>query len=887
MKILMLHPHDIYSNHEPWTVRITYIASEFVKRGHEVRLIYHLIDPKTPLEDATKRQEYPFVTIPAYRYQFALLAKMRSTVEFARWADVIHFQKCFAHVSAPAIWAGRKLGKPLHYDWDDWEYGIYNYNPPNRMVGYNIDVFEKLVPRMVDTVSYASDGLHQMALDYGVPGQRLFEAHVGADIERFHPGIDGSRIRQIHDISGPIVLYLGQLHGAQYAELFLQAAKIVMQHNSECTFLVVGGGDRFGELYQLAEALGINHRFVFTGPVDHDQVPLYIAEADVAVAAFADTAQTRCKSPLKIVEYLAMGKAIVASRMGEVINMVGDSGVLVQPGDADEMADGILRLLADPDLRRRLGQGARQRAEQKYNWGVTAENLLSAYQLALEERRWLYWKQKKNKEHNKALTPQPKPRPASIKKSPPPNAAPAVEQASAAFDLDDEDRPETQTAGPGINPHLVMERGDVGEAPEQRSGTDGPAIALPLDKARGPLGRLIHHNLDIVGVLDGEYAYVGPHTLQLDPTNRCNNDCLACWCRSPLLLDKALPAEQRSQTLPIEMIEQLLDDIAAMGSKEVYVAGGGEPYMHPQIQRIIQGIKSHNLVCNINTNFTLIDEQRLQQLIEAPVDYMNISVWAGSPETYSLLHPNKTEETFHQIRKTLTRLNKEKREVPRIKVYHVISNLNFHEIDKMIDFARDTGSESVEFTVVDTIPARTDGLLLNEQQRAQLYQDALDARERLAASGDPLILFRFDQFLRRISADHTTVGEHDRTIIDTMPCTVGWQFARVLADGNVNSCLKSHRIPIGNLHQTGFRELWNGSRQREFRLKANVKEKRDPYFRYIGNDPDAQIGCYKSCDDLGRIEHMKMRIDSLSPHKRAILKAVARRYRRRNRMIGG
>ena len=307
MNILMLHPHDIYSNSEPWTVRITYLAEEFVKRGHNVRLIYHLIDDRVNLEEATARQDYPFTTIPAYRRQLALLAKMKSVKEFARWADVIHFQKCFPHVSIPSIWAGYTLGKPVHYDWDDWEYGIYNYSPMNRAVGFTIDAFEKVLPRLVDSVSVASEALRQMALDRGVPEHRIFEAHVGADLERFHPGIDGSPVRQRHHIEGPIVLYLGQLHGAQYLELFLNSAARVAERNPDAVYMVVGGGDRFGELFQLAEQLKIGHKVVFTGAIEHYEIPMYIAAADVAVACFEDTPQTRCKSPLKIVEYLASG----------------------------------------------------------------------------------------------------------------------------------------------------------------------------------------------------------------------------------------------------------------------------------------------------------------------------------------------------------------------------------------------------------------------------------------------------------------------------------------------------------------------------------------------------------------------------------------------------
>lgn len=94
-----------------------------------------------------------------------------------------------------------------------------------------------------------------------------------------------------------------------------------------------------------------------------------------------------CKSPLKIVEYLASGKAIVASQVGEVSNMIGEAGILTPPGDTRSLADGIIKVLEDYELRRNLGRLARQRAEKEYNWTVTAENLLDAYQRASEISR--------------------------------------------------------------------------------------------------------------------------------------------------------------------------------------------------------------------------------------------------------------------------------------------------------------------------------------------------------------------------------------------------------------------------------------------------------------------------------------------------------------------
>ncbi len=893
MNILMLHPHDIYSNSEPWTVRITYLASEFVKRGHNVRLIYHLIDPRISLEDATARQEYPFTTIPAYRGQFALVAKMRSVLEFARWADVIHFQKCFPHVSVPALWAGYRLGKPVHYDWDDWEFGIYNYNPMNRFVGSIIDVFEKHLPRMVDSISVASESIRRMAIKRGVPESRLFDGHVGADLDRFRPDIDGARVRAEHHIDGEIVLYLGQLHGAQYLELFLASARAVMDRGRTPTFLIVGGGERFGELFQIAEDMGVGHKVVFTGAVDHELIPEYVAAADVAVACFADTPQVRTKSPLKICEYLAAGKAIVASRVGEVVRMVGDAGILVEPGDADAIADAVVSLLDDPDKRRAMSEKARRRAETEFNWGVTAERMLTAYEMILDESRWLYWNVDKKPEGDPFMvTTSGPPRPIPASKMPsritpapqahpkpittPPSAQSEEPDAKKKIPESDSRDEESACDQKPIMPPKADSADVCGDDEPNPYCVEPPRPPHYKLGPFAPVRKFIEANLDVMGALDGKVSFIGPYTVQIDPTDSCPNDCIACWCRSPLLLDKKMPMELQRKSLTLDQVMAVLDDCEAMGTREIYIAGGGEPMSYPHILPMIDSIKRRGLICNLNTSMQNVDRDVVKELARMRVDYMTVSVWAATPEAYVLTHPSKIEENFWDLKANLTHLNEIKCEMPYIKTYNVLSNLNFHEIKEMVDFAIDTKSESVEFTMVDTIPARTDALLLDDKQQQWLFEEAQRIRKWIVddEKESRVHLFMFDQFLRRISGGHTTTGQHDKTIVESLPCTVGWQFARVLANGNINSCLKAHRIPTGSLADSSFKKIWTGTAQKEFRKKTNVFSKNDPWFSNIGNDPDAKCGCHKACDDLGRLTHLYGRIQSMSTFKKIVLKSA-------------
>jgi glycosyltransferase involved in cell wall biosynthesis len=117
--------------------------------------------------------------------------------------------------------------------------------------------------------------------------------------------------------------------------------------------------------------------------VPHADIPRYIAAADICVAPFDNNEITRCKSPLKIVEYMASGKPVVASDVGEVRNMLDGAGLLVEPGRPEAIAKGILELAGDEKLRKTLAAAARQRAETKYNWTCSAGNLEKAYKKIL------------------------------------------------------------------------------------------------------------------------------------------------------------------------------------------------------------------------------------------------------------------------------------------------------------------------------------------------------------------------------------------------------------------------------------------------------------------------------------------------------------------------
>lgn len=387
MRVLMLHPHDV--RFYPWTIRIIKLAEELAELGHEVHVA--CIEHKRAAEpDFPKLRE-----LPDGKVRYTLLRSrdnqtyknISHVMQLARDADILHFQKCFASALIPALWAAWRWNKPLHYDWDDNETLILEAItglPPG--VFCQARFFERRLPDYVDTISVASDALGRACLALGFPESRMVKVPVGADLAAFSSGRGSAAFRREQPLAigdRPLVVYVGQLEGAAYASLFVRACALLADRFPEAVWAVVGGGEMLPDLEELAFELGLSHRLIFTDYLASDTIPEVLHAADIAVACFSDEEFVRCKSPLKVAEYLAAGKAIVASRVGEVPWMTGGAAVLVDPGSVEDLARGIGELLRDPERRRELGRTARARAESEINWKQSAKRLEEGYRIAL------------------------------------------------------------------------------------------------------------------------------------------------------------------------------------------------------------------------------------------------------------------------------------------------------------------------------------------------------------------------------------------------------------------------------------------------------------------------------------------------------------------------
>ena len=175
----------------------------------------------------------------------------------------------------------------------------------------------------------------------------------GVDPERFHPGPGDAGLRTDLGLDGAFVIgWTGSFRTFHGLEVLIDAAARLRSDVPEAVLLLVGDGQGLDAIRELARTRGV--RAVFTGTVSFDAMPEHLRLMDVAVA-LAPGAQFHY-SPVKLREYQASGVPVVAAAAGEMARELGDTAMLVEPGDAAALADAVRALHRDPARRSGLGE---------------------------------------------------------------------------------------------------------------------------------------------------------------------------------------------------------------------------------------------------------------------------------------------------------------------------------------------------------------------------------------------------------------------------------------------------------------------------------------------------------------------------------------------------
>jgi glycosyltransferase involved in cell wall biosynthesis len=200
----------------------------------------------------------------------------------------------------------------------------------------------------------------------------------GADVELFAKATASTEFRQEYQLNGgPIIMFVGSFKPWHGLNLLVDAFSHVAPSHPSAKLALVGDGPVRSEIEEQVKRLGLERQVIFTGRIEHKQVAALLSTADVAALSPRVSGTSISQSPLKLFEYMAAGKAVIAPDIPNLATLLthGQNALLVPPNEPQSLAQAMNQLLTDETLRKKMGQLAQAQALEKHSWDHTVSQL--------------------------------------------------------------------------------------------------------------------------------------------------------------------------------------------------------------------------------------------------------------------------------------------------------------------------------------------------------------------------------------------------------------------------------------------------------------------------------------------------------------------------------
>jgi glycosyltransferase involved in cell wall biosynthesis len=324
----------------------------------------------------------------AIEYSVALLMEfwLSLKVAFGRGFDVI--QACNPPDTIFLIGGFYKLlGKKFVFDHHDINPELYEAKFGKRGLGRKLLVFlERLSFRAADIVISTNESYRNIALERGGKDPRqVFVVRSGPDLTRIkrvpvNPALKKGRRY--------LVGYVGVMGKQEGIDLLLQAVHHIVHElkRTDIHFGLVGGGTELPAMRELAGRLGVDSFVTFTGRAPDAELLEMLNTADVCVNPDRANDMNDRSTMNKIMEYMALGKPVVQFDLTEGRVSAGDASWYARPNDVADLAQKLVALLDDENMRIHMGAIGRERVEKVLSWQHEAPRLLAAYDHLFGER---------------------------------------------------------------------------------------------------------------------------------------------------------------------------------------------------------------------------------------------------------------------------------------------------------------------------------------------------------------------------------------------------------------------------------------------------------------------------------------------------------------------
>lgn len=374
--------HHRTQGEEPESIHIGAIVQALIDLGHEVRIV----GPSGAVHHGSARGESillgrikravpgPVFEVLQLGYNVAVCWRLWRAIRQFR-PDLIYER--YALYNFAGVWLARQQKIPLILEvntpyaqaWDQY-FGL-----TLRSLARWIERKTLLAAKHIITVTNVQ---RRMLACEGIPIERISVCHNAIDPEWFDPHRHADpNLKRCLGLKEIVVGFVGTMNRWQGITEFPTVLSAVLTQRSDVCFLFVGDGEFRDTLEKFCRSAGFEDCVVFVGRKRHAEIPALIGAMDIAVLLNSNS----YGSPMKIFEYLGMQKAVIAPSVGPVTEVLkdGNTGLLITPGDAEQMAKNILQLSADAALRHRLGLAGRTYVVANHTWRRNAMKIVEIY----------------------------------------------------------------------------------------------------------------------------------------------------------------------------------------------------------------------------------------------------------------------------------------------------------------------------------------------------------------------------------------------------------------------------------------------------------------------------------------------------------------------------
>ena len=228
---------------------------------------------------------------------------------------------------------------------------------------------EKTTLRQADRAICVSNAAKSHFCRMGVSPEHIRVVPNGAEPEKFLKR-SGPRIDLPDSEEGPVIGFVGTFHNWHGVDILIRLIQETLRRHPKCRFLLVGrGGQMKHKLDAFVASLENPEHIIMPGYIPYTEMPVMIQSMDIVIAPYPDM-ELFYFSPVKIFEYMAAGKAVISTRIGQIAEVIehGKTGMLCAPGDETALADALDSLIRDKATREELGQNAARAIQEGHTW---------------------------------------------------------------------------------------------------------------------------------------------------------------------------------------------------------------------------------------------------------------------------------------------------------------------------------------------------------------------------------------------------------------------------------------------------------------------------------------------------------------------------------------